>query len=502
MKKTLLLVAFLLSVFTFNALLLSAQSISGPTSVCPNTTVRYTFSGTNCSTFQWGTTQGPAAVTVVARGSDYIDLQFPVLSSITSPFRVSVSYSCTNPSRTGSVTLDVYLKITTEVSTTSKDIPCGYRGVTTFTYGHPASMPGTYTWSSTTGWPVTRTDVISNKPINGMNSYEADFNVNNYNSGNVKFKLMSTDCPNATLLDLTYNITRSANNNLPAPVFTQTTEQLCLNSNATFAVQPYENAVNYIWSTNNPAVKINGQTAPVTISAANNGHSVTVSSGVGVSDAAIVVSVQNTCGTSSQAIRGVIIGIPAIQYMSFQNAVGGEGYFCSSHGGNITTIYPENSLLRYEARLLRWPSMTVYKTASPAVPGTDFWGYVPAGWYVQQIRPTASACGATTWFENEVEYKDCTGQPEFFSITASPNPTSQDLTVTISDEQSVVKEMGADVNVRYVLYDFYTNQPVKQWTFKNDQKRQTLNVRGLKTGPYVLTVIKGQYKHSKQILIR
>jgi hypothetical protein len=103
----------------------------------------------------------------------------------------------------------------------------------------------------------------------------------------------------------------------------------------------------------------------------------------------------------------------------------------------------------------------------------------------------------------ELAYAECNGEisPEF-NLMVSPNPSGGDLNVETTNESPKVKQLGKNTIVQYDLYDLYTKQLVKHWTFKNDQNRRLLNVRSLKKGMYVLTVTKGNYQQSKKVIIQ
>ncbi len=113
-----------------------------------------------------------------------------------------------------------------------------------------------------------------------------------------------------------------------------------------------------------------------------------------------------------------------IDFVSFLNPVGGEGYWCSTHYGNLFSVEPSPTDVSYEARLLSWPSMTLVQTNPNASPGSDPFGYVPQGQYVFQLQAT-NGCGSSFWYETEVAYTDCGtgGGGEGFRLSASPNPT-------------------------------------------------------------------------------
>lgn len=248
--------------------------------------------------------------------------------------------------------------------------------------------------------------------------------------------------------------------------------------------------VNVSWQSSNPNI--------ATITPTGNPATLTR-----IFDGVVTITATTACGTTST--KEIVIGAPQIEMVYFSNAVGGEGYWCSSHINNLFSVEPANlNGATFEARLLNYPSMTVFRTNSWANTGTDPFGYVPSGWYIIQLR-TTNSCGTSQWFETEVEYVDCNnyeGGGENFRITASPNPTDGDLNVIIDKEKAEVKALGKQEKVLYQLYNFNWTSLVKQWTFDNSQNRQNLNVRGLRSGQYILVVTKGKYKQSTQIIIK
>lgn len=305
--KTILRHLFFLVLFLMNAhLSLSAQSITGQTTVCPNTTVRYTFTPTGCS-LVWGNVQGPGDVTVVAKAANYIDLQFP-RSTSTASYRLNASYSCAGlPTPVGNATLDVTVKPSEQISSTSQVISCGFTGLQTFKMALVGPNQRV-TWTTNTGWPVATPPTIYPDRFD-LYFYEIGYNVNNFNSGSVKISVAGT-CSNAVDIEHTYNITRSPSNNLPAPVFTARPSSQCVLTTNTFAVQTYADAISYTWNADLPTTKINGQTPPVTISAANNGHTVTITDPNTDYVSNISVTSQTTCGNTLPATYKLRIGYP------------------------------------------------------------------------------------------------------------------------------------------------------------------------------------------------
>jgi Secretion system C-terminal sorting domain len=88
-----------------------------------------------------------------------------------------------------------------------------------------------------------------------------------------------------------------------------------------------------------------------------------------------------------------------------------------------------------------------------------------------------------------------------FRISASPNPTSDDLNVTIDNETADVKALKKEENIKIDLIDFVTGTKRKSWSYKNVQNTFNLSVANLPKGQYVIRVSKGRYKQTKQIII-
>lgn len=222
-----------------------------------------------------------------------------------------------------------------------------------------------------------------------------------------------------------------------------------------------------------------------------------------------IVRVQftNACGASITRDLNIISGFPMAEFVSFGNGIEQEGFWCTSHNGNTFTISPVDLTgVGYDFRLLSWPSLSVvytgftqYGAGGPYPFGSNF----SPGWYVFEIRPN-TICGTGDWIGFEVEFVDCSlmkGSNKYFTIFASPNPASSDLYVRIDHEKPEVKELSKNEQVRYVLTDMNRASVVKQWTFTNGQNVQRLDVRGIRHGQYVLTVMKGKYKESVKIVI-
>ncbi|NJO24601.1 MAG: hypothetical protein HC867_00690 [Bacteroidia bacterium] len=73
-----------------------------------------------------------------------------------------------------------------------------------------------------------------------------------------------------------------------------------------------------------------------------------------------------------------------------------------------------------------------------------------------------------------------------FRVSASPNPATDNLTVSIVDESEEVKALSKNETVVMTLYNMNSTVAVKTWIFKNTQTKFNLNVSNLKRGHYIL----------------
>lgn len=87
-----------------------------------------------------------------------------------------------------------------------------------------------------------------------------------------------------------------------------------------------------------------------------------------------------------------------------------------------------------------------------------------------------------------------------FDISVSPNPAKGIINVITKDIYGI-KQLSASENIVINIYNLNRTSLVKQWHFQNNQKQFILNVYGLQEGLYVIEVIKGGFRQSRQIII-
>lgn len=254
------------------------------------------------------------------------------------------------------------------------------------------------------------------------------------------------------------------------------------------------------WSSSNPGI--------ASVPASNCGSSVSVS--YVASGTATITATVTDCIESYSITKNLTVG----SYVT--------GYWIVSSNYNQptpNTLYTSNSAIWLPANQyfgvnayittpgVLSPSWSMAAGSYPfswGVSGTTlyFSGYAGSAAYQQRngiFNLTAqTTCGA---FSGSFTWPVIVQGWGSFQVTTSPNPATDVITLTISEESPKVKELSKDEDVSIQLYTFDQSHLVKQWKFKNDQKQFNLKIADVNKGQYVIVVIKGNYKESKQVLI-
>ena len=210
------------------------------------------------------------------------------------------------------------------------------------------------------------------------------------------------------------------------------------------------------------------------------------------------------CGAVRTLSKEIAVGTP-IDFVSFTNAYGDLGYFCSGTRGNTFSASPALPNAIYTARIRSWPARTLLYTDGTAFSSTGIFGYAgQPNTYVFELQ-TVNACGTSNWHSNILNYEDCSLENSSisdFNIVSSPNPANSYLDVTIDNEKPAVKALDKNEIVYYTIYSFYSTRPVREWQLRNNEQQQRLNVSGIQKGQYILLVRKGKFRQSKQVIIK
>jgi len=462
--------------------------IDGPSSVCPNTTVRFEFKPSGCSSVVFGDVQGPLPVTVVGRTNSYIDVIFPQVTT-SAPFRILASYSCQNASPVvGNLVKEVTVKMTS-ASSSSLSIPCEFSGNYTFKYGMEPAEATNISWSNTAGWSQVGQIQPPYDGQAGIKMSDVTYNINNTSSGAVTISFGNSGCPNLPASSQTFNVTRPTSNSLAAPVFTTKPTQMCRNTTTTFTVQPYANAISYTWNSSQPGIKINNQTPPVTIPASSNGNSVTVTSGSTDVNTNITVTATSVCGQTLAASGSLTVGQIQLRVTGPTMVAAGDisDYVCSPVLTGATYEWqPGGAIIRngdgsYKIRA-EWPQ------GVGGVPTTV--GVV--------VSNHPATCGGFI-----VAYLDVfVADPGVFLI--SPNPASTSITVSAQNRisaKSNAKTAVTPVQINEIMIVDKFNNIKKITKYPSGTTNISVDVSNLPADMYILRIRSNDTWISRQVMI-
>lgn len=255
----------------------------------------------------------------------------------------------------------------------------------------------------------------------------------------------------------------------------------------------------YNWTVSNPSLVTlapNGNTVLVTRNGASNGL------------ATLSVNITGACGT-------LTLNLP----ITVGNVINGYYIINSNYHSPIQRpLYENNSPIWLPAN--QSFGVTAYVTNSnPISPSwTRAASSYPFNWNSSGVQLNFSGTSGSTAYNqrngifNFTANTGCgTATTTFtwpvivqgwgFRVAVNPNPATDNLTVSITDESKDVKALNQDETITMTLYNLSSTVIIKRWTFKNTQSRFNLNVAEVKTGYYILMVQKGKEQQSKQIFI-
>jgi subtilisin family serine protease len=210
------------------------------------------------------------------------------------------------------------------------------------------------------------------------------------------------------------------------------------------------------------------------------------------------VGLPNRCGFTF-ASKTIYAGVPTISFVTgpfdpvVHSPVGvahsGQQYYFVAHDVQPVPAGPFTWTLLPPPESENFPTLYSGNPSSlmtmPPEPGTFQ--------YIARVQ-TSNACGSTT---SEMNFWL---QGSGLRITAAPNPVNDELIVTLKQE-SAQKQDPDNEKITISLYDFYNGRLVKQYSFIQGGTQYKLNVKGVKKGTYVLQVVQGKLKQTKQIMV-
>jgi len=381
MKLASLITTFIIA---FNSLL-NAQvtGYTGDTNPCPERVYQYGLVGVTCGPITWEALGG----TIVSAASQTVNVIWNKEFVNNGQWKLRANY--TPQGLNGACGASTFMDLPMNVKTVSSfniggesAIPCGFRGTKNYTASmrNPSFPADSYKWTTNTGWTTTTTSPTV--PL----IFDSD-NIKWLEVVGYKDECGVFGTPTRLNFTSTY------------PVTPTVAGPNCFETNGTYTLQnlPANSSIEWLVS------------GPVAIAGTNSDMSVNItklSDGVG----AVRAKITTPCGIINTAPKQIYLGKPqSVGILQFKNEnTNALGYWCSTHFGNIIELEEHDPNLTYEAKLLSYPSMTLVKPVTIVYPNSseDPFGYLPAGWYILEIR-SLNSCGSSDWVGYEVELVDC-----------------------------------------------------------------------------------------------
>lgn len=268
-------------------------------------------------------------------------------------------------------------------------------------------------------------------------------------------------------------------------------EPIC--TGATYQVSNLPAGTTVIWRIDNPGMVNFSPNTP-------NPNEVTLSKNGSNGTVTLYADVTLSCG-SFTVNKSIEVGFNTSTVIE---EMGGQSICYDQYSEyRFQVVNPEQGV-NYKWGIIKPDGSEVFPYPSYNATSAYFYFYTEGSYRVFVVPYNTCGDGDRAYFDLWVNPASipCDNGFQSFSISTAPNPTQGDLYVTIEDEKPEMKKLSKEEPVKMDLYDFYTNQRVRQWSFKNDQNKRKLDVKGLKKGQYVLTVSMSKYKQSKQIIIK
>ncbi len=359
-------------------------------------------------------------------------------------------------------------------------------------YGNPWESPaigyGTvtnYEYLLPVGWSLNSTTSTGSNWISGGNSVTVTSDLSNGIGSGIRIRPVNTQCGTGLIEGQEASIAISR----PAPTldispFSQT---ICSGS-ANYTLSGVPAGASVSWSVSHPGE------ASVAAQSGNQNVAVVTRTGTADINATLTATVTH-CSFTYNITARIVLGTPVPDDII--------GMDISTHltGGQYITLYINEPGSSYN-----------WSVTGGTIIGSNTGQYVYAKLdncslgqvTLNEFSATISyqnACGSSN-SKGETAYAECDGNsPPEDGISISPNPAKGDLYVEIKDENPEIKTLARKRSIKYELYDVYSKQVLRQWIFKNDLNKRTLNIRGIKKGIYVLQITRGNQVQSAKVVI-
>jgi hypothetical protein len=243
----------------------------------------------------------------------------------------------------------------------------------------------------------------------------------------------------------------------------------------------------------------------------------TISSGQGTAQATIQAIGIGTVRVRAES--GNYTSEEDIQVTTVPPAVTGIYQVMSNyHNGSWSTLGPNNQFFLPANQIAQLSLSLNSNTEISSLNWTNTGGYqvqiYPAnnGYFLNWVMQAGSTPYAVRTTTNNLTYQSSCGTSNssfnftvvtsgWYRIMATPNPSTENLVLTVKELSNRFKGSAINQMMLVELVDVNTGLLVKTWKMRNSQENYTLNLRGIRTGQYLLKVSIGKYKETIQVQV-
>ena len=357
--------------------------------------------------------------------------------------------------------------------------PIGYGTVTNYEYLLPS------------GWILGGTTSTGSNWISGNNNVTVTSDLGTGDGGLIRIRPVNTACAAGLVAGQEVVIPISR----PVSLSISGANSFCTGS-STYTLNGLPPSSTVSWSINNPNT--------AAIPNPSTGTSVSVTK---VADGVVTLTATVTlCNSEVRTVsKEIVLGAYAFgtyQYWS-------SGPVGNSALGSVNTHFiPPNSTMTFMINLgntdltnIQWTNTGGYSVS--VVPngfgGCSFSLPAAPGAYSQRSTfITINASGPCGTVNRTFEFKVIT--QGWFRIKANPNPATDIVKVTITEEANEVKKLSGISQMTIKVTNMMNPKLSKQWTFRNNQKTVSLNISDLPRGYYIIEVTRGKFRATEKLI--
>jgi hypothetical protein len=234
----------------------------------------------------------------------------------------------------------------------------------------------------------------------------------------------------------------------------------------------------------------------------------------------LYATVNNGCGSTASIVKNdIVVGNSVAGYYNVSSNTFVQNGVSLINGGGSAFV-PKNNSVLYSIQLtnptISSPSWSVSGTYSTYYSGSNYlnlYMVAPSTSYsANNATDTIGGSGPCGTISKSFNFQVVANGSSFMMV-ASPNPTKNNINVTVEETGTESKEetiasmrrksaSGPENTTKMELYDFNTSTLVKKWVFnEKNHKQYSLNILGVAPGIYLLKMTRdGKTMNTKVIV--